>query len=115
MTEVKVSVFDFDATTPAGLRAIKPPTTPRSLKACKDEGVHPGDLRFIPRRVFERVEEEEGATDQFGNSTDGAFYNLSLSLSLIGLDALSLSLSMCTPIPPYSPDLLTCPGSTCIT
>jgi hypothetical protein len=85
-----VSVFDFDASTPAGLRSIKPPTTPRSLKACRDEGVHPGDLRFIPRRVFERVEEEEGATDEFGNSADGASAAAEVSLfSLSGLWSLS--------------------------
>ena len=66
---MEVSVFDFD-TSGDGISKVKPPTTPRSLKACRDEERPPRRSAVHSRRVFERVEEDEGNTDQFGNNTD---------------------------------------------
>jgi hypothetical protein len=36
----------------ANYEDIIPPTTPRSLRACKAEGIDPGELRFLPLSVF---------------------------------------------------------------
>ena len=51
----QVSVLQFSA---KHIEKCVPPTTPRSLAACRQEGVDPGELRYAPRRVFETVERE---------------------------------------------------------
>ena len=38
---------------------IKPPTTPRSLRACAAEGIDPSELRYLPISVFELHELNE--------------------------------------------------------
>ena len=35
------------------IKNIRPPNTPRSLRACTAEGVDPGELRYLPPSVFE--------------------------------------------------------------
>ena len=48
-----ISLTSMRVNTIENIRKIRPPNTPRSLRACTAEGVDPGELRYLPLSVFE--------------------------------------------------------------